>query len=83
MPGEEKGSFSALTMGGERIGSVVRTRTGVKPVYVSPGHLVDHASSRRIVLACTKGFRIPEPTRQAHMCAGKAKPADERSPARR
>ncbi|MBI4720008.1 MAG: endonuclease V [Chitinivibrionia bacterium] len=80
-PGEEKGSFSALTSGGARIGSVVRTRTGVKPIFVSPGHLVDHASSRRIVLACTKRFRIPEPTRRAHILAGGKKPAGEQPPA--
>ena len=38
--------------GGERIGSVLRTRDGVRPVYVSPGHLCDFATSNAWVLAC-------------------------------
>jgi len=50
---------------GERLGSVLRTRTGVKPLYVSPGHLVDFAGAERLVLACGAGYRLPEPTRQA------------------
>ncbi len=44
-PGKSRGSVAALVDGGERIGSVLRTRHGVKPVYVSPGHLIDHDSS--------------------------------------
>ena len=50
---------------GERIGSVLRTQDGVRPLYVSPGHLIDHASSRRWVLAATTRYRLPEPTRRA------------------
>ena len=45
---------------------MVRTRDGVSPVYVSPGHLVDIASAVRIVLGCAV-TRIPEPTRRAHI----------------
>jgi deoxyribonuclease V len=80
-PGEEKGSFARLTFKGKRVGSVVRTRSGVRPIFVSPGHLADHASSRRIALACAKGYRIPEPTRQAHIHAGMKKPAGKSPPA--
>ncbi len=69
--GPRKGESAPLTHQGKRVGSVLRTRTGVNPLFVSPGHLVDHPSSRRIVLASTKGCRIPEPTRQAHILAGK------------
>jgi len=50
---------------GERLGSVLRTRTGVKPLFVSPGHLADFDGADRLVLACGAGFRLPEPTRQA------------------
>lgn len=71
--GIEKGSFAPLTYRGTRVGSVVRTRTGVKPLFISPGHLVDQASSRRIVLSCVSRFRLPEPTRQAHIAAGTQK----------
>jgi deoxyribonuclease V len=65
-PGAEKGDWTPLVDRGERVGSVLRTRTGVKPVWVSPGHRVDQAGARRVVLeACTR-YRLPEPTRLAH-----------------
>lgn len=65
-PADRKGAASDLTDKGEVIGSALRTRRGVKPVFVSPGHLTDFESARRLALAtCTK-YRIPEPTRQAH-----------------
>ena len=66
-PDVQKGSFSELLDDDEAIGAVVRTRTGVKPVFVSPGHLMDIATSVRIVLASTGKYRLPEPTRQAHI----------------
>ncbi len=71
--GREKGDESSLIYGGKCVGSVLRTRAGVKPIFVSPGHRIDRACSRRIVLACTKKYRIPEPTRQAHILAGETK----------
>jgi deoxyribonuclease V len=71
--GPLRGDFAWLRHEGKRVGSVLRTQDGVKPLFVSPGHLVDHASSRRIVLACAKRFRIPEPTRQADRLAGQEK----------
>lgn len=64
-PGKRRGSLAPLLDGNERIGSVLRTRDGVRPVYVSPGHLCDHESSVAWVLACGAGFRLPEPTRLA------------------
>ena len=51
--------------GSRRIGTVLRTRTGVKPLFISPGHLCDHTSAIGVVLACGAGYRLPEPTRQA------------------
>lgn len=50
----------------EMVGYAVRTRNGVKPVYVSVGHKIDLPSAVRVVLASGSGFRIPEPTRRAH-----------------
>jgi len=50
----------------EKVGFCLRTRAGVKPVFVSPGHRVDFSLSRKIVLECCR-FRIPEPIRQAHL----------------
>ena len=49
----------------EVIGRVVRTRAGVKPVFVSCGHLVSLPTAVRLVLACTDGYRIPKPQREA------------------
>ncbi len=68
-----RGSWTGLYLDGERVGSVVRTRDGVKPLYVSPGHLIDHASCRRIVLACATRYRLPEPQREADILAGEKK----------
>lgn len=64
-PGVRRGSRAALRDRGERIGTVLRTRDGVKPVYVSVGHRLDLATAERLVLACSEGFRLPEPTRLA------------------
>lgn len=60
-----RGEAVPLVDGGERIGSVLCTRDGVKSVVVSPGHLADHASSVAWVLAMGAGYRLPEPTRLA------------------
>ena len=49
---------------------MVRTRAGVKPVYVSIGHMIDLPSAIRWVLDCCRGYRLPEPTRLAHQAAG-------------
>lgn len=54
-------------MEGRTVGIVLRTRTGVKPVYVSPGHKMNMAQSGQIVLSLCRGYRIPEPLRQAHI----------------
>jgi len=62
---EKAGSSAALRDRGQRIGAALRTRAGVKPVYVSIGHRVSLAAATRIVLACCNGFRLPEPTRLA------------------
>jgi deoxyribonuclease V len=69
-PGPRRGDFARLTYGGRNVGSVLRTREGVKPIFVSPGHLVDHPSSRRVAMACLTRYRLPEPTRLAHIAAG-------------
>lgn len=55
------------------IGAAVRTRTGVRPVFVSVGHRISLTHAIRLTLRCARGFRIPEPTRQAHILAERAK----------
>ncbi len=64
--GRERGSRAPLVDDGERIGTVLRTRTDVKPVYVSVGHRIDLPSAERWVLATATRYRLPEPSRLAH-----------------
>jgi deoxyribonuclease V len=73
-PGEEVGAWSPLRDGDEIIGAVLRTRSGVRPVFVSIGHRVDLMTAIAVVLSCTKGYRLPETTRYAHQVAGSKKP---------
>jgi deoxyribonuclease V len=68
-PARERGAHTPLRDGDEEIGAVVRTRTGVRPVYVSVGHRMTLEAAVALVLACGKGYRLPEPTRQAHRAA--------------
>jgi deoxyribonuclease V len=70
--GPRRGQYRSLMDRGERVGVVLRTRTGVNPLYVSPGHLADMEGSRRLVLRCCRGFRIPEPIRTAHQTVQRA-----------
>lgn len=65
-PGRRKGSFSKICFEGKTVGAAVRTREGVKPNFVSPGHRIDLKSAVKIVLACTTKFRIPDPLRFVH-----------------
>ncbi len=66
-PRREKGNWTGLRYEGKVIGAAVRTRKAVKPVFVSPGHLINLESSIRIVLAATGFWRVPEPLRCADM----------------
>jgi deoxyribonuclease V len=68
-PKKAAGSMSPLKHHGEVIGEVVRTKTDIKPVFVSVGHHIDLASAVRVVLSTCSGYRLPEPTRQAHQHA--------------
>jgi deoxyribonuclease V len=65
--GRDRGEALPLLTGDRIVGMVLRTREGVKPVYVSPGHKMDMDTSVKIVLALCRGYRIPEPLRQAHI----------------
>jgi deoxyribonuclease V len=65
-PAREAGSTSPLLDKGEVVGSVVRTKTGARPLFVSVGHRIDRAGAVQLVLQTCRGYRLPEPTRQAH-----------------
>jgi deoxyribonuclease V len=54
---------------GNIIGHVLRTKDKTKPLYISPGHLIDVEHATEFVLACSAGYRLPEPTRWAHKVA--------------
>ena len=74
--GKKAGSSAALIdekAGGERIGTVLRTRDGVQPIYVSQGHRVSLESAVRFTLQVWDGYRIPRPTRDADHFAGETK----------
>ena len=72
-PADDKGSRSPLYYREQQLGVVLRTRKGVKPVYVSVGHLANLAGAVELVLACTTRFRLPEPIRAAHKAASLAR----------
>ena len=74
-PGAEAGAWSPLLDRGETIGAVVRTRTGVKPLFVSVGHRLSLETAVALVLACCRGVRLPEPTRLADQLASGRTPA--------
>jgi len=69
-PGVEPGSCVELIDRSEAIGVALRTKLGVKPIYVSIGHKVDLQTAIYWVLECCRGYRLPEPTRLAHQAAG-------------
>jgi deoxyribonuclease V len=54
---------------GETLAAAVRTKARTKPLYISPGHKMDLETAVGYVLATTRGYRLPEPTRQAHNAA--------------
>lgn len=68
-PGVNRGSSSSIIDRGETVGTVLRTRSGVKPVFVSIGHRIDLATAEWIILSCTTCYRLPEPLRLAHRAA--------------
>ncbi len=65
----EKGSWQPLEDRGETIGAVVRSRSGVKPLYVSIGHRISLPTAIDYVLRCTPKYRLPETTRWADKLA--------------
>ena len=72
-PARERGAFTPLRDGGATIGSALRTRDGVAPVYISVGHRVALATARRWVLRLTPTHRISDPIRAAHAESNRAR----------
>ncbi len=65
-PAPEKGSYSPIYDKDEIIGFALRTKDKVQPMFVSPGNLITLEETVDFVMRCTRGYRLPEPTRQAH-----------------
>lgn len=63
---EGRGSAAPLLHHDEPVGWVFRSRTGVNPVYVSPGHRLDLPSALHIAQQCMGKYKLLEPTRRAH-----------------
>ena len=68
-PEVSKGSYEWIRRGREKVGAVLRTKEKIKPLFVSPGHLIDLSTSIQLILESCRGFRIPEPLRKAHQLA--------------
>lgn len=66
---EKKGRWVPLLDGDEVIGAVLRTRTNVKPLFISPGHRISLKTSLKYVINCVTKYRLPETTRWAHKLA--------------
>ncbi|MBO8160245.1 MAG: endonuclease V [Thermosipho sp. (in: Bacteria)] len=69
----EKGNYSYLEFNGNNVGVVYRSRTNVKPIFISPGHLIDIESSLTITEKFITKYKLPEPTRLAHIYSQKIK----------
>ncbi len=72
-PDAARGCKSELRHNDELVGSVLRTRANVKPLFISPGYLCDQKSAVRLTLAAGTRYRLPEPTRLAHRLVTEAR----------
>jgi deoxyribonuclease V len=72
-PGLKRGDRSFLKYHGRTIGTVLRTKDNVRPMFISPGHKIDLEGSIKIVLGCTGKYRMPEPVRKADFLSKKIK----------
>lgn len=76
-PEREKGAHAGLVYKDKMVGMALRTRLGVKPIYLSTGYKVNLPEAKEIVLACCVNFRIPEPNRKAHKFVNACRLSDQ------
>jgi deoxyribonuclease V len=69
-PGPNAGDMSPLMAGREQLGVVLRSKPRTNPLFISIGHLIDLPTATSFVLQTLRGYRLPEPTRQADRLAG-------------
>ena len=63
---EERGEYVSLLSDGEEIGVVLRSRHGVKPLYISAGHRISLSTAIQYIMGCVTRYRLPAPIRAAH-----------------
>jgi deoxyribonuclease V len=73
-----RGNSAPLVYQGQEVGAALRTRTGVKPLYCSPGHRIDLKIALTWVLEACRGYRLPEPLRHAHIRANQLRSSREK-----
>ncbi len=73
----KRGSWQPLVYHGKTVGAAVRTKDGVNPIFVSPGNRIDLKGSIEVALMCSCGYRIPEPTRRAHIEVNKLRRGEQ------
>lgn len=78
--GQRAGDASPLVVEGRVVGAALRTKDRVKPVFVSPGHRICLETAISLTLTCCRGYRIPEPVRQAHLLVNRLRIEDRDSP---
>jgi deoxyribonuclease V len=76
--GENVGDLSPLLFEGREVGAVLRTKPNVKPIFVSPGHRMTTDAAVKLVMKMVRGYRLPEPTRQADILVGEFRKAKMR-----
>jgi len=81
--GTARGSRSELRLRGTIIGWVLRTREGVKPVFVSPGHRIGLDEAADVVLRSCRSYRLPEPVRKAHQLSQRLRVRGAQTPSSR
>ncbi len=72
-PAEKTGSWEPIILKGQIKGFVLRSKDKVKPIYISPGHLISLEESLNLVKHCLTGYRLPEPLRLAHLLSQKSR----------
>jgi deoxyribonuclease V len=75
-PGNHPFDQSPMYDKGEVIGIALRSKKNCKPIYISPGHRISMEQSVEVIKNCIRGYRIPEPTRQAHLLVNKIRIED-------
>lgn len=81
--GDDKGMTADLVHAGRVVGTVARTRRGVKPIFVSAGNNISLKQSVKIVFRCCPTYRVPEPIRMAHVMVNGLRTEYLRSPLQR